>query len=70
MATARIEKEEVEAFLETVEIIEKNMPLIRRIYDKMSLKSDMKILKGIRSSEDHYDTTDYLGPQKCEECND
>tara|TARA_R100000808_G_scaffold22546_1_gene49080 strand:- start:18633 stop:18836 length:204 start_codon:yes stop_codon:yes gene_type:complete len=67
MAKASLEREEVEAFLEVVEAIEKNMPLIKKIYNKMNLKSD---LKTIRKSEDYHDMTDYLGPQKCEDCND
>ncbi len=67
MAKASLEGKEVEAFLEVVETLEKNMPLIKKMYNKINLKDD---LKNIRASEDYHDTTDYLGPQKCEECND
>jgi len=64
MAKVNLTREEVDVL---IKILEK--------FKIADLKSQMKTLEktdltALRKSEDYHDMADYLGPQKCEECND
>ena len=66
MAKVNLTREEVDVLIKVLEKF-KIADLKSQIKTFSKEKTDLATL---RESEDYHDMADYLGPQKCEECND